>query len=248
MSTQKPEVSIVIPAYNEAHRIEHTIKRIFRELAALSFEVIISEDGSTDNTVDIIKKLADAHKGRITVLQSKKRLGKGNGFLRGAFHSHGKYVILLDADFPTNVSTIINEIKYLKAGYDVVIGSRTHESSILDPPAPPLREAMGRVFNTIVRLLFGVKTHDTQCGVKGFRKEVFSMIGPIQFTNFVFDVEIITKAYTHNLKVVEVPIYWKSMAGSRVRILRDTLLMLNGLVNIWLRLPEYRNKSKKKIE
>jgi len=248
MPTQEPEVSIVIPVYNEAHRIEHTIKRIFRELAPISFEVIISEDGSTDDTVDIIKRLADTYKGRITVLQSKKRLGKGNGFLRGAFHSRGKYVILLDADFPTNADTIINEIKYLKAGYDVVIGSRTHESSILDPPSPPLREAMGRVFNAMVRLLFDVKTHDTQCGVKGYRKEIFSMIGPIQFTNFVFDVEIIAKVYSHNLKVVEVPIYWKSMAGSRVKILRDALLMLNGLVNIWLRLPGYRKKLGKKIK
>jgi len=244
MSTQKPEVSIVIPAYNEAHRIGNTIRRIFRELANLSFEVVISEDGSTDNTVDVINGLADEYKGKITVLKSKKRLGKGNGFLRGAFRSRGKYIILLDADFPTNADTIINEIKYLRAGYDVVIGSRAHESSILDPPAPPLREALGRVFNTIVRLLFSVKIHDTQCGVKGFKKEVFSTIGPIQFTSFVFDVEIITKVYAHNLRVIEVPIYWSSTLGSKVRILRDALLMLNGLVNIWLRLPGYRNRIK----
>jgi len=244
MSTQKPEVSIVIPAYNEAHRIGNTIRRIFRDLANLSFEVVISEDGSTDNTVDVINGLADEYKGKITVLKSKKRLGKGNGFLKGAFRSRGKYVILLDADFPTNADTIINEIKYLRVGYDVVIGSRAHKLSTLDPPAPPLREALGRVFNTIARLLFSINIHDTQCGVKGFKKNVLYKISPIQFTSFVFDVEIIAKVYAHNLRVIEVPIYWSSTLGSKVRILRDALLMLNGLVNIWLRLPGYRNRIK----
>jgi dolichyl-phosphate beta-glucosyltransferase len=245
MSTQKPEVSIVIPAYNEAHRIEHTIRRIFKELPNLSFEVIISEDGSTDNTVDIIKKLADEYEGKITVLRSKTRLGKGNGFLRGAFHSRGEYVILLDADFPTNTATVLNVTNYLRSGYDVVIGSRTHKLSILDPPAPPLREAIGKVFNAIVRLLFVVKIHDTQCGVKGFKKQVFSIIGPIMFTHMVFDVEVIVKAYACNLKVVEVPIYWSSKVGSKVRVLIDAMFMLNGLINIWLRLPSYKNRKKR---
>jgi len=247
MSVQKPEVSIVIPAYNEARRIERTVRRTFSELTALSFEIIVSEDGSTDNTVEIVNRLADEYKGKITVLRSKKRLGKGNGFLRGAFHSRGEYVVLLDADFPTNADTIINVVKNLKAGYDVVIGSRTHKLSVLDPGAPPLREAMGRVFNAIVRLLFRIKMHDTQCGVKGFKKEVFSIIGPIQFTSFVFDVEIIVKLYANNFKVVEVPIYWSSTVGSKVRVFRDMLLMLNGLMNIWLRLPGYKNRMRKNI-
>ena len=247
MSVQKPEVSIVIPAYNEARRIERTVRRTFSELTALSFEIIVSEDGSTDNTVEIVNRLADEYKGKITVLRSKKRLGKGNGFLRGAFHSRGEYVVLLDADFPTDTKTIINVIKNLKAGNDIVIGSRTHKLSVLDPPSPPLRDALGRVFNTIVRLLFRIKIHDTQCGVKGFKKDVFQKIGPIQFTSFVFDVEIITKAYANNLKVIEIPIYWSSNVGSKVRVFRDMFIMLNGLINIWLRLPGYKNRLRNEL-
>ena len=242
MSVQKPEVSIVIPAYNEVHRIERTVRRIFNELTALSFEVVISEDGSTDNTVEIVNRLADEYRGKIALLRSKKRLGKGNGFLRGAFHSRGEYVVLLDADFPTDAKTIIDVIKYLRAGNDVVIGSRTHKLSVLNPPSPPLRDALGRVFNAIVRLLFRIKIHDTQCGVKGFKKDVFQKIGPIQFTSFVFDVEIITKAYANNLKVIEIPIYWSSNVGSKVCVFRDIFIMFNGLVNIWLRLPGYKNR------
>ncbi|RJS88768.1 glycosyltransferase [Candidatus Bathyarchaeota archaeon] len=243
-----PEVSIVIPAYNEANRIEATIHRIFNEIKGFRFEVVVSEDGSTDETPLVLKRLKRQYGERMVVIHTKRRLGKGGGFLRGVKFSHGRYIILLDADYPTNAQTIINIVKCLKRGYDIIIGSRAHRLSILDPPAPPLRVAMGRVFNMIVRLLFDVDVHDTQCGIKGFKKEVFSIIGPIQFLNFVFDVEIIVKARICNLKIKEIPIYWSNKAGSKVRVLRDTLSMLNGLLNIWLRLPRYREYIVKKLK
>jgi len=249
MQNSYPEVSIVIPAYNEAERIESTIHRVFQELRGLKFEVVVSEDGSTDETPLILEKLKKEYGDRMITLHSRRRLGKGKGFLRGVMHSRGKYVILLDADFPTNAETLLKIVKYLRKGYDIVVGSRAHKLSILDPPAPPLREAIGRIFNLIVRLLFGIKIRDTQCGVKGFRKKIFSIIGPIQFTNFVFDVEIIVKAYACNLKVKEIPIYWSSKAGSKVRVIRDTICMLNGLINIWLQLPGYRRSvAEKKLK
>ncbi len=235
-----PEVSIVIPAYNEADRIEETIHRIFNEIKGFRFEVVVSEDGSTDETPLILKRLKRQYGERMVVIHSKRRLGKGGGFLRGVMFSHGRYIILLDADYPTNAQTIMNIVNYLRKGYDVIIGSRAHWLSILDPPAPPLRVVMGRVFNMIVRLLFDVDVHDTQCGVKGFKREVFSIIGPIQFSDFVFDVEIIVKANICNLKIKEIPIYWSDKTGSKVRVLRDSIMMLNGLLNMRLRLPEYR--------
>jgi len=248
MRNSNPEVSIVIPAYNEAKRIESTIRRVFQEIRDLNFEVVVSEDGSTDETPLILERLKKEYGDRMVTLHSRRRLGKGKGFLRGITHSRGKYVILLDADYPTNAETLINIVKHLRKGYDVVVGSRAHELSVLDPPAPPLREAMGRVFNSIVRFLFGIKIRDTQCGVKGFKREVFSVIGPIQFTNFVFDVEIIIKAQACNLKVKEIPIYWSSKVGSKVRVMRDAAYMLNGLINIWLRLPSYREYIAKRIK
>jgi len=242
------EISIIIPAYNEADRIETTIHRIFNEIKGLRFEVVISEDGSTDETPLILKRLKRKYGERIVVIHTKRRLGKGRGFLRGVMFSHGRYIILLDADYPTNAQTIMNIVNYLRKGYDVIIGSRAHRLSILDPPAPLLRVVMGRVFNMMVRLLFDVDVHDTQCGVKGFKKEVFSIIGPIQFSNFVFDVEIIVKARICNLKIKEIPIYWSNKAGSKVRVIRDALEMLNGLLNIWLRLPRYREYIEKKLK
>ena len=235
-----PEVSIVIPAYNEADRIEETIHRIFNEIKGFKFEVVVSEDGSTDDTPLILKRLKRQYGERMVVIHTKRRLGKGGGFLRGVTFSHGRYIILLDADYPTNAQTIMNIVKYLRKGYDVIIGSRAHRLSILDPPAPLLRVVMGRIFNMIVRLLFDIDVHDTQCGVKGFKREVFSIIGPIEFSNFVFDVEIIVKAKICNLKIKEIPIYWSDKAGSKVRVLRDSMMMLNGLLNMRLRLSEYR--------
>jgi len=241
-----PEVSIVIPAYNEADRIEATIHRIFNEIRGFKFEVVVSEDGSTDETPLILKRLKRQYGDKMVVVHAKRRLGKGRGFLRGVMFSHGRYIILLDADYPTNAQTIMNIVEHLRRGYDIIIGSRAHRLSILDPPASPLRVAIGRVFNRIVRLLFDINVHDTQCGVKGFKREVFSIIGPIQFSNFVFDVEIIVKAKICNLKIKEIPIYWSNKAGSKVRVLRDAITMLNGLLNIWFRLPGYREYITKK--
>jgi len=248
MQNLDPEVSIVIPAYNEAKRIESTIRRLFQEIKDLNFEVVVSEDGSTDETPLILERLKKEYGDRIVIVHTKRRLGKGKGFLRGVMHSRGRYVILLDADYPTNAETLINIVKHLRRGYDIVVGSRAHELSVLDPPAPPLREAMGRVFNSIVRLLFRIKIHDTQCGVKGFKKKVFSLIGPVQFKNFVFDVEILVKAQTCNMKVKEIPIYWSSKVGSKVKVVRDAMIMLNGLINIWLRLPSYREYVSRRIK
>ena len=242
-----PEVSIVIPAYNEADRIEETIHRIFNEIKGFRFEVVVSEDGSTDETPLILKRLKRQYGERMVVIHTKRRLGKGGGFLRGVTFSHGRYIILLDADYPTNAQTIMNIVKYLRKGYDVIIGSRAHRLSILDPPAPLLRVVMGRIFNMIVRLLFDIDVHDTQCGVKGFKREVFSIIGPIEFSNFVFDVEIIVKAKICNLKIKEIPIYWSNKAGSKVKVVRDALTMFSGLLNMWLRLPEYRDYIAKRL-
>jgi len=238
------EVSIVIPAHNEAIRIAGTIRRLFGELS-VPFEVVVSEDGSSDGTNAVVDRLAQEYKGRMVVLHSERRLGKGRGFLRGVEHSRGKYIVLLDADFPSNADSIERIIESLRQGYDLVLGSRAHALSVLDPPAPPIRQALGRVFNSIVRVVFHLGVHDTQCGVKGFRREVFRVLGAIQFTSFVFDVEVTVKASVCNLRILEVPIYWSSKGGSKVRVLRDSLLMLNGLANIWLRLPGYRQRVEK---
>ncbi|RLI11686.1 hypothetical protein DRO35_04635 [Candidatus Bathyarchaeota archaeon] len=244
----QPEVSIVIPVYNEADRIETTIYRIFNEIKSLEFEVVVSEDGSTDETPLILKRLKKKFGDRLVTIHNRRRLGKGGGFLIGVEHSQGRYVILLDADYPTDADTIIKIVKYLRMGYDLVIGSRAHKLSVLDPPPPPLRKAIGRVFNLLFRILFRIQIHDTQCGVKGFKKKVFSIIGPIQFSNFIFDVEVIVKALTCGLRVKEIPIYWSSKTGSKVRVLRDAVLMFNGLMNIWISLPKYREYIAKRMK
>ena len=243
-----PEVSIVIPAYNEAGRIETTIHRIFNEIKGFRFEVVVSEDGSTDETPLILKRIKKRYGERMVVIHAKRRSGKGAGFLRGVTFSHGRYVILLDADYPTNAQTIMNIVKYLRRGYDIIIGSRAHKLSILDPPPPPLRVALRRIFNRIVRLLFNIDVHDTQCGVKGFKREVFSIIGPIQFSSFAFDVEIIVKAQIHGLRIKEIPIYWSDKTGSKVRVLRDPVIMLSELMNLWIRLPRYKESAVKRTK
>lgn len=165
-------------------------------------------------------------------------MGKGGGFLKGLEHSDGKYIILLDADFPTNTNTIIAIVNYLKSGYDLVLGSRIHKLSKLDPPLPIHRRLLSFVFNVFIRIFFQVHIHDSQCGVKGFKKEIFNIINPIISKNFMFDVEIIVKAHSYDLKIIEIPIYWKYKPGSKFRLPSDGVLAMKDLLSLWINLKK----------
>ncbi|MGZ3664267.1 MAG: dolichyl-phosphate beta-glucosyltransferase [Ktedonobacterales bacterium] len=231
----QPALSIVIPAYNEAARLPTSLEALRRYLTTLPYpsEVVVADDGSTDSTTAIVKRLIQAWRTPpVLRLVSGPHLGKGGAVRAGVLAATGDYIALADADF----SMPVEEFDRFKPGalgaYDVAIGSREAPGARrYDEPLH--RHLMGRAFNTLVRLLLLSGIQDTQCGFKCLRREVAHELCQRQtISGWGFDVELLYMARKRGYRIREVPISWHYMSGSRINPLRDTVTMLRDILTI----------------
>mgnify|MGYP000167909601 CR=1 FL=1 len=182
LTNKSPEVSIVIPAYNEIARIGRTIQALiaFFDKENVSYDLIVVMDGCTDGTTEFVLNMAKQYK-QLVPLVYPNRLGKGGALIRGSEYARGSYLLFLDADCPTPPEDLYRLIKKAKM-YDVVIGSRYLKNSKVIVKEPPLRILLSRAFNLLVRLMFrelrGIR--DTQCGVKVLRRKVMQQLESIR--------------------------------------------------------------------
>ncbi len=227
-------LSVVIPAYNEENRIGRTLERVLAYLAGRGapFEVIVVDDGSDDATASVARA-AGAGDPRVRVVSLERNRGKGMAVRRGVLEATGEWVLFSDADLSTPIEEIETLVPRLREGCDVAIGSRSLRGARVDVRQPWYREAMGKTFNRIVRLLAVRGFVDTQCGFKCFTREAARAIfGRARIDRFAFDVEAIVIARRLGLRVVEVPIRWANEPNSRVAIVRDSASMLVDLLRI----------------
>jgi len=229
-------LSVVIPAYNEEHRIGRTLQKIQEYLARHDYgsEVIVVDDGSRDRTAE---KAAEALRGLKNGCVINRRLNVGKGFSvrEGVLHSRGELVLFSDADLSTPIEELENFLPWIKAGYDVVIGSRGLLESDIQVRQNYFRELMGKTFNVFVRLLLIKGIPDTQCGFKLFRGDVAQEVFPLVKTRgFSFDVEALYLCLRSGYKIKQVPVCWRNSPPSRVRIFRSSAQMLRELVKIRL--------------
>ena len=200
-----PNISIILPTFNEAAHIIETIKQVSDILLNTNktFEVLVIDDGSTDNTFKIVQALTILDH-RIHVLHNEINTGKGFSIKKATEHIKGDYVIILDADMeikPKQISTYIDNLME----YDMCIGSKRHPES--NYQAPLTRKFLSISFNAIVRLLTGIKSDDTQSGLKAFKVNSFRKImDTILVKRYAFDVEIMVVAQIMGLKIKELPI------------------------------------------
>lgn len=233
-----PRISVIIPVYNEASILEQNIRAVDDILrrVGFSYEIVIAEDGSSDGSYGVARKLAGENK-HIVVLHSDIRLGKGESFRRGFKASRGDVIVFLDADLPVKLDHIPRLLSLLDEGYDIVIGSRNIRGA--DVERTLLREVASRAYNLFVRLLFRDGIHDHQCGFKVFRREAIeSVIYEVESKGFIFDTELLIRAKRKGLRVIEVPIVWREPEGrsSKVRIIRDGIRMGIELLRLRFRL------------
>ena len=227
-------LSIVIPAYNEEKRIGGTLGNIINYLNKKDYksEIIVVVDGSTDSTMNVIKKFGRKN-ARIKTIENKITRGKGYSVKKGMLETRGKFVLFTDADLSTPISEFEKLIHWLEKGYDVAIGSRSLGDSQVEIRQPFVRESMGKIFNKIMSLLVYTGFKDTQCGFKCFRRQVINKIFNRQIIKgFAFDVEIILIAKIHGFRVKEVPVRWLNSPHSKVSIIRDPLVMFCDLLRI----------------
>lgn len=228
------DLSVVIPAYNEALRLGPTLRRVVEYLRAEGrpFEVLVVDDGSTDATAEVAQKYATEG---VRLLRQDVNRGKGAVVKVGVLASRGREVLLLDAD----LSTPIEEIEKLRphlAESPVVLGSRSVPGSDITEHQPFYREMMGRTFNLIIRVLGVRGLRDTQCGFKLLAGDVArQLFAELQIERFAYDVELVWLARKHGYEVVEVGVRWADSSSSKVNPVSDSLRMLWDVLAMRLR-------------
>jgi glycosyltransferase involved in cell wall biosynthesis len=219
--------SLVIPAYNEEHRIVS----LFEAIDRFDGELIIVCDG-TDGTADVVDRIAGQRKDlTIRCLRFEHRLGKGGGVIAGLQAAHAPLVGFFDADGSTEISEMQRLFSHL-AATDGAIGSRWVPGSTLTVRQGFLRRMESRVFNLLIRCLFGLTFHDTQCGAKVFKKAAIDTVLPSMISRgFEFDAELLWRLKKAGFSVDEVPIEWQNKGDSRVRK-GDMIAMVAGLFSV----------------
>jgi dolichol-phosphate mannosyltransferase len=219
--------SLVIPAYNEEHRIVS----LFEDIRDFDGELIVVCDG-TDGTADVVDRITTNRKDlAIRCLRFDHRLGKGGGVIAGLAAARSPLVGFFDADGSTRISEMKKLFLHL-ADYDGAIGSRWVAGSTLTVRQGMLRRLESRFFNFLIRSLFGLDFHDTQCGAKVFRKPAIDTVLPAMASRgFEFDVELLWRLKNAGCHVVEIPIEWQNKGDSHVKK-RDMIRMVAGLIKV----------------
>jgi dolichyl-phosphate beta-glucosyltransferase len=233
-------LSIVVPAYNEAARLEQSLPLILGYLNRTdpAAELIVVDDGSDDDTVNVSKR-AFARAGKIDarVVTYQPNRGKGHAVRCGLIASQGKIALFSDADLSTPITETPKLIEPIEEGeYDVTFGSRALDRRLIGVHQPWRREQGGRVFNLIVRLATGLPFWDTQCGFKAFRMSACRpIIEAANIDRFGFDVELLYVASIAGLRLKEIAVRWDHRVGlldASGNYARDSLRMVNEVRRI----------------
>lgn len=241
----RPELSIVIPAFNEAIRIGVTLEQLHQFLAGEGWaaEVLVVDDGSTDGTAEIVRQ-AGAGWEQLRLISNNGNRGKGYSVKQGALQAGGKFVLFTDADLSAPAEEMPKLLDPLRRGQaDVTFGSRAIDRSLIGVHQSRFREFSGQIFNLFVQVLAGLYYKDTQCGFKAFNHD---LMGPVferqSIEGFGFDPEILYIAKKKGLRLLEIPVRWNHVEGTKVHFLKDSLKMF---LDLWLiRWNDWRGRYK----
>jgi glycosyltransferase involved in cell wall biosynthesis len=233
----KPEVSIVIPAYNENERLGEPLQKVLSYIAdtQANAELIVVDDGSSDDTAKIAREaFAKMPQIAAQVIRYEKNRGKGFAVKTGLEAAQADVALFSDADLSTPIEEMTKLTGPLLDGeYDVTFGSRALDRTLIGTHQPWRREQGGRVMNLIIKTMSGLKFVDTQCGFKAFNMTEFRpLLDLMTIDRFGFDVEFLFVAQHNGLRLKEIPVRWNDVAGSKVSVFRDTRRMIQELNQI----------------
>jgi len=228
------DLSMVIPAYNEARRLPPTLTRLrdYLDAGADSYEVLVVDDGSDDDTLAVAQAVAREWP-QLEVLALPHNQGKGAAVREGMLHARGALRAFSDADLSTPIEELPRLRSHLGGSCHVAIASRDAPGSDIQVHQPRWREFMGRTYNRILRLLVLPGIRDTQCGFKLFTSEAAeACFAPLETFRFGFDAEVLVRAHRRGWEIAEVPVRWRHVEESRVGGIGDALRMLYDLVRL----------------
>lgn len=229
-----PKYSIVIPAYNEGARLGASLEKVLAYVHSQGWnsEVVVVNDGSRDNTAEIVAAFAQKDP-TVRLVQNPGNHGKGYSVRNGMLQARGELLIFSDADLSSPIEESSKLLKALDEGADIAIGSRWLRSETQLHRQPLHRQLFGRIFNLLLRITLGLPFKDTQCGFKVFKRTPAQAIFPLQrIERWGFDPEILFLARKLGYKVREIPVLWGHSGGTRINPLVDGFRMFTEMLRI----------------
>lgn len=230
----EPTYSIVIPAYNEQSRISSTLERVLSFVHAQGWdaEVVVVNDGSRDNTAEIVQSFA-AKDPSLRLIDNPGNHGKGYSVRNGMLRARGSIILFSDADLSSPIEESVKLFAALESGADIAIGSRWLRAELQTQRQPLHRQLFGRIFNLLLRTTLGLQFADTQCGFKAFKRAAAHAIFPWQkIERWGFDPEILFLARKFGFKVQEVPVAWGHVGDARINPIIDGARMFQEMLRI----------------
>jgi dolichyl-phosphate beta-glucosyltransferase len=230
------QYSIILPAYNESARIRPGLERAlaFVREQRWNVEIIVVNDGSRDDTAEIVKQVM-VNAPELRLLENPGNRGKGYSVRNGMLNAHGDILMFSDADFSSPIYESIKLIKAIEDGADVAFGSRWLLAETQTRRQSLLRQFVGRAYNLLLRLLLGLPYKDTQCGFKAFTRKAAEVIFTRQqIERWGFDPELLFIARKFGLKMTEVAVEWANDDRSKINPLTDGIKMFYELLTIRL--------------
>ena len=232
------DLSLVIPAFNETGRLAEPIREAayWCRSRGQSFEIIVSDDGSSDGTADLVDRLT-RDTPELRLVRSQENRGKGHAVRLGVHAARGELILVADADGATPIAELARLERHIHAGADLAIGSRGLRGEGHTVRRRWYRHLVGRAFHSLVRIVGVRGLKDTQCGFKLFRaRAAHELFSRSRVDGFSFDVEILLLAQQLGYQIDEVPVSWTHQPGSRVNLVTDSAHMAFDLARIRLRL------------
>jgi glycosyltransferase involved in cell wall biosynthesis len=229
-----PTYSIVIPAYNESARLGASLEKVLSYVHAHGWdaEVIVVNDGSRDNTAEIVLNFM-AKDSMLKLLENPGNRGKGYSVRNGMLHAQGRIILFSDADLSSPIEEAPKLLNALEAGADIAIGSRWLQAETQTQRQPLHRQLFGRIFNLMLRVSLGLQFADTQCGFKAFKRAAAQAIFPLQkIERWGFDPEILFLARKLGFKVEEIPVVWGHSGGARINPVIDGARMFQEMLRV----------------
>lgn len=231
---QNLSYSIIIPAYNESQRIAASLDKIIAYTSEQKWltEILVVNDGSRDNTADIVREYAKTHP-QVRLIENPGNRGKGYTVRHGMSQATGEILLFTDADLSSPIQESKKLFAAIQAGADVAIGSRWLQAELQTERQPLHRQLFGRIFNLLLRIILGLKYKDTQCGFKAFtRKAALALFPRQRIERWGFDPELLFLSQKYGLHIAEVPVEWAHDDRSKINPVVDGFKMFTEMLRI----------------